>query len=310
MNASIVPSKATHRILTEILKLDKVSGLALVTWRVVELQKEQGARFYAHHTPWKDRFGEKGELRAELEQVRRALSNALAFRSEQYRSSIGSIALGGAKQTRAQKLADEIRRFIELSIKAEEDVIIATGDRDHAKGLARKQLEAVVSAYQNVRNWLFELELAFFREFERSLPSEELARLLRPFFDAHGSHAANTLAKSAARGGGSYRQRMIYGIQTPSVPPHPPPDLHDVAHVSSFAVLLTLLKVDAGTGLTLSTLRLAELAADNGPSARETEHRVDGFRREDFPDAFRRGEAQMERLQMESLAAELVKKVN
>lgn len=68
----------------------------------------------ATHTPWKDRLETKDTLRGELEQVRRNLSEALAFRTEHYRSAVGSVVLGGSGRTRVQTLAEEIRRFFEL----------------------------------------------------------------------------------------------------------------------------------------------------------------------------------------------------
>ncbi|KAK4331017.1 hypothetical protein RTBOTA2_006929 [Rhodotorula toruloides] len=208
MSVSDVPIKATQRILTNVFKLDKESGLALVTWRIVELQKEQAniQLKLATHTPWKDRLEAKDTLRAELERVRRTLSEALAFGAEHYRSAVGSVALGRSGQTRAQKMADEIRRFFEL-----EDVIFAIGDLDGAQGRARRELGAVVTAYETVRRWLSELELAFFDELERALPHEELARL-RSYLGTDGSHVAHALAKYAAQAGGGYRRRMIYGV--------------------------------------------------------------------------------------------------
>ncbi|GAA6050525.1 hypothetical protein NBRC10513_004132 [Rhodotorula toruloides] len=204
MSVSDVPIKA---ILTNVFKLDKESGLALVTWRIVELQKEQAniQLKLATHTPWKDRLEAKDTLRAELERVRRTLSEALAFGAEHYRSAVGSVALGRSGQTRAQKMADEIRRFFEL---AQEDAI---GDLDGAQGRARRELGAVVTAYETVRRWLSELELAFFDELERALPHEELARL-RSYLGTDGSHVAHALAKYAAQAGGGYRRRMIYGV--------------------------------------------------------------------------------------------------
>ncbi|BGP66445.1 hypothetical protein NBRC10512_002489 [Rhodotorula toruloides] len=73
-------------------------------------------------------------------------------------------------------------------------------------------------------------------------------------------------------------------------------------------VLSTLLKLDGGSGLALSTLRLAELATDKTRTARAAEQQIDALRRREYPDAFRRGEAQTHRLQIESLAGEVVKK--
>ncbi|CDR48575.1 RHTO0S18e03136g1_1 [Rhodotorula toruloides] len=213
MSVSNEPIKATHRILTNIFKLDKASGLALVTWRIVELQKEQAniQLKLATHTPWKDRLETKDTLRGELEQVRRNLSEALAFRTEHYRSAVGSVVLGGSGRTRVQTLAEEIRRFFELSMRAQEDVIFATGDLEEAQGRAHQKLQAVVAAYERVRKWLSELELAFFHQLERSLPEGEVA-YLRPVLGTDGSHAAHALAKYAVQARGGYRRRMIYGV--------------------------------------------------------------------------------------------------
>lgn len=44
-------------------------------------------------------------------------------------------------------------------------------------------------------------------------------------------------------------------------------------------------------------------------TARAAEQQIDALRRREYPDAFRRGEAQTHRLQIESLAGEVVKKV-
>ncbi|GAA6050527.1 hypothetical protein NBRC10513_004133 [Rhodotorula toruloides] len=70
-------------------------------------------------------------------------------------------------------------------------------------------------------------------------------------------------------------------------------------------VLSTLLKLDGGSGLALITLRLAELATERD---REAQHDVDALRRHEYREAFRRGEPQTHRLQIESLAGEIVQK--
>ncbi|KAJ8291229.1 hypothetical protein OF846_005280 [Rhodotorula toruloides] len=279
-------------ILTNIFKLDKASGLALVTWRIVELQKEQAniQLKLATHTPWKDRLETKDTLRGELEQVRRNLSEALAFRTEHYRSAVGSVVLGGSGRTRVQTLAEEIRRFFELSppfVRSASAVIFATGDLEEAQGRAHQKLQAVVAAYERVRKWLSELELAFFHQLERSLPEGEVA-YLRPVLGTDGSHAAHALAKYAVQARGGYRRRMIYGL------PKLPSDLAQKLEEAPLAkhivldVLSTLLKLDGGSGLALSTLRLAELATDKTRTARAAEQQIDALRRREYPDAFRR----------------------
>ncbi|KAK4331016.1 hypothetical protein RTBOTA2_006928 [Rhodotorula toruloides] len=70
-------------------------------------------------------------------------------------------------------------------------------------------------------------------------------------------------------------------------------------------LLSTLLKLDGGSGLALITLRLAELATERD---REAQHDVDALRRHEYREAFRRGEPQTHRLQIESLAGEIVQK--
>ncbi|BGP35868.1 hypothetical protein JCM10296v2_007720 [Rhodotorula toruloides] len=71
-------------------------------------------------------------------------------------------------------------------------------------------------------------------------------------------------------------------------------------------LLSKLLELDGGSGLALITLRFAELATERDRAAQQ---HVEAFRRHEYPDTFSRGKAQTHRLQIESLAGEVVKKV-
>lgn len=64
---------------------------------------------------------------------------------------------------------------------------------------------------KDVRNWYSEIEMAFVTHVEGSLLAHT-RELLRPYLGIYESHAAHTLAKSAAHGGGGYRRRVIYGL--------------------------------------------------------------------------------------------------
>ncbi|GAA6042800.1 hypothetical protein NBRC10512_003422 [Rhodotorula toruloides] len=86
------------------------------------------------------------------------------------------------------------------------------------------------------------------------------------------------------------------------------------------AVLQTLLRLDRGTGLVISTMRLAELVRIKDlpapeplkKSAQMTAQLVATFRRQEYPEAFSRskGKAHTDRLQIESLAEQIVAKAS
>ncbi|CDR48513.1 RHTO0S18e01706g1_1 [Rhodotorula toruloides] len=84
-------------------------------------------------------------------------------------------------------------------------------------------------------------------------------------------------------------------------------------------MLQTLLRLDRGTGLVISTMRLAELVRIKDlpapeplkKSAQMTAQLVATFRRQEYPEAFSRskGKAHTDRLQIESLAEQIVAKM-